>query len=792
MPPKKRTKKSAAKKAAPKKKVTRRTTKKSTKKTAAPKKKVVKKSTKKKAKNKEEMPVEELELDVVENTDDESVEEDRAFDLKELDEERETDIEILDDDTPEDTDDSEEDDDILDIFDDEEEMEDEIEDDVADDEIVEEVDDSEEEDEDETLLDLDAEKEDKKEAKKKAKKEKKLAKKVKKEAKKRIKKVKKPVVVEEEVDDEEDEDIDTQLTQIYENGDGSMPDMHTFEKRSRTKMFRALFILLAALVFFAAVAWVGLFIIQPKADFSEEDVILSISGDEEVKAGEEVTYRVRYRNSQGVTLDGATLEVRYPQGFQFVTSSIEPSNDMNDVWELGNIDPQDGDFVDITGRVYGNIDQKQSLRAFLNYTPSNFSSEFQKVTHIEVVTNESILNVSVELPEEVALSSEVPVQVTITPEEKVEYITVSCEGDIFTAKAETTPETDDGENCMWSFDMLEEEQVISFAGSFVSAEDIDTSNIVLTVRGWDDETREGEGYILAQVDTPVTLVKESITLSLAINGAISSLTAQPGESLNTSIILKNSGEVVLDDVDVQLVFEAPSYQNRSMLSWPEIDVPDDADIFGEQVSETIRKGIIAWDSRYVSELADVTPGEEIKIDMTLPIRSSAQTTLANFEETQIRVMAEIKYGDEILSSNEIMIDVLSDLDLEVRDEIGENVDGPLHTVTWLLSNSFHELSDIVVEADLYGDISLTADDFVVPAGELSYDEDTQHMTWTIDSMPVGLDVLAAQFEIVVNEENPSQSHLVSKVKVSAMDTASGQIMHVVGDEILLTYENVVE
>ncbi len=601
-----------------------------------------------------------------------------------------------------------------------------------------------------------------------------------------------PLIKDEEVDVDEEEDIDTQLTQIYENGDGSMPDMHTFEKRPRAKMFRALFILLAALVFFAAVAWVGLFIIQPKADFSEEDVILSISGDEEVKAGEEVTYRVRYRNSQGTTLHDVSLEVRYPNGFQFVTSSIAASNEQNDVWELGSIDPQGGDFIDITGRVYGNLDQKQSLRAFLNYTPANFSSEFQKVTHVEVVTNESILAVSVELPQEVALSSEVPVQVTITPEERVEYITVSCAGDIFTAKDNATPEMDENQECSWSFDALEEEQSISFAGSFVSQDDIDTSNIILTIRGWDDESREGEGYILAEIDTPVTLVKESVTLNLAINGGISSLTAQPGEPLNMSIIIKNSGESALDDVEVQLVLEAPSYQNRSMLSWPEISVPDDADIFGEQISETIRKGIITWDSRYVAELAEVTPGEEIKIDMMLPIRDNTQTTLANFEETQITAIAEIKSGDDIISSNELIIDVVSDLDLEVRDEIGEDVDGPLHTVTWLLSNSFHELKDIVVEADLYGDLSLTADDFVVPAGELVYDEESQHMTWTIKSMPVGLDVLAAQFEIILLNENPSQSHLVSKVKVSAEDVASGKTIHMVGDEIVLTYEEVIE
>ncbi len=587
-------------------------------------------------------------------------------------------------------------------------------------------------------------------------------------------------------------DLKNQLTEIYENGDGSMPNMKTFEKRPNNKLLRAFFILLFAAAFFAIVAWVGLFIIQPQTEFSEDEVILSISGDEEVKAGQEVTYRVRYRNSQNIMLEGVVLEVRYPKGFQFSTSSIPADNELHDLWKLGTLDPQDGGYIDITGKLFGDIEEKQSVRVFLNYTPANFSSPFQKVSHISITTNESILQVSIDMPEEIAIGSEVPITIVLEPEEMVSYITISCDTDIFKPKEKSEPALDEGADCAWSFDELEKKQEITFSGSFVEhVDDIALMNIM--VHGWEDEKRNGDGYILATEKKEAVLKKESTIFHLAVNGGLNSLNVEPGESLNTSILLKNTGEQVLEDVEVQMIWDAPSYLNRSILSWSDIDMEHDADVIGEQKSETVRRGVISWNKDDIAELAQIMPGEEIHIDFSLPIKDDAQTTLSDFIEKNIVGVAELHYGvgdeDDVLTSNEIILTLVSDIDLEVRDDIGENVEGnPVHTVTWLLSNSFHELKDITVEAEIYGEVVLTADDFVVPAGELSYDVDAQKMIWTIDSMPLGIDVLAAQFDITLVHDNPSQSQLMSKSVLQAIDTVLDESISGVGDAILLPIE----
>ncbi|MBT3538498.1 DUF11 domain-containing protein, partial [Candidatus Parcubacteria bacterium] len=287
--------------------------------------------------------------------------------------------------------------------------------------------------------------------------------------------------------------IEEKLTEIYENRDGSMPDMQTFEKRKKSTFLKAFFILLFSFVFFAIVAWVGFFVIQPSSRFSEEDVILSISGEEEVKAGQELTYRIRYRNAQNVSLGNVKLEIRYPEGFQYVESSASPANENNDAWDLGTLAPQESGYIDVIGRVFADLDTKQSFRVFLNYIPANFSSSFQKVSHVALTTNESIVGMDVEIPEEVPVGSEVGISITLTPEpgEVLENIAVVCESDSFLHKKQASePEADEDEDCQWSIELLDSEKVITLNGSF-SEENETKVPFVVKVFGWDTDEKIG-------------------------------------------------------------------------------------------------------------------------------------------------------------------------------------------------------------------------------------------------------------------------------------------------------------
>jgi len=102
-----------------------------------------------------------------------------------------------------------------------------------------------------------------------------------------------------------------------------------------------------------------------------------------------------------------------------------------------------------------------------------------------------------------------------------------------------------------------------------------------------------------------------------------------------------------------------------------------------------------------------------------------------------------------------------------------------------LENSFHDLVDISLEADLYGNIEFDETALVVPAGEVKFDAEKKKLTWKIPSLPIAVDTSALQFRVKILKANPSQTNLTSKVKLIARDVISGENILLSGDEVLL-------
>lgn len=582
----------------------------------------------------------------------------------------------------------------------------------------------------------------------------------------------------------EQERIERELTQIYENSDGSMPDMSHFERKKKSRMLSAFFTLLVSVLLFGAVAYAGLFVFEGNSEFSQSDVILSVVGEESLQNGGQMHYRIRYRNAQRYPLYDSLIRVRFPEGFILDSAEPNATNEGQTEWDLNVLDPGESGYIDIFGTLHGNLGDKQSLRVFLNYTPANFSSEFQTVATLTSETETSLILVDIDGPDEVLVGSEVSYTVFLRneSEEDANYVVATIPEEYGFVLKESSLEPDQEGEARWTFDSLEDVVEFTITGSF---SDTDQSGLHVDLIQYTDETYEGEGYLVAQNTLPVMLSETDISANLVINGTLKDFMVVPGDTLNTSIVLKNIGSEAVENVQITLIFDAPSYNNKSILDWIELDDSENGKVVGDQRSEDIRRGSITWTSAQMSALAKVNGGDDVTIDLSLPIQGSDEVDLSLFDAYEITGMLEVQFdkGDvrESFSSEKLTMTMHSDLALEVRDEIS----GQDHTVTWLLSNSFHDLKNITVEADLYGDFEWNQDDVVVPAGEVTFDPDTKKIKWHIPDMPKSIDVLALQFELSSLVDNPSQTNLTSKVKVSAYDNDIGQEFTIVGDEILI-------
>jgi uncharacterized repeat protein (TIGR01451 family) len=620
---------------------------------------------------------------------------------------------------------------------------------------------------------------------------------VKKEKKKK-KKMDISIDVEEgsEEDDEilEKEDIDKKLVEIYENDDGSMPDMTHFQGKKKGQFIKSFITLLFACAFLVAVAWAGFFIIQPKSYFSEKGVVLSISGDESVSVGDEVKYRIRYKNSQNSPLTKAVLQIRYPEGFVFVDSSVPPSNEAKDEWTIGDLGGHDSGYIDISGVMYGNVGKKQSFRIFLNYMAENFSSEFQKVASTNIEVAESPFSLLVEGEDEIVVGADLELAISLEGLEDVNTDNMAieiAEGAFFSIK-ESDIDPDQFIDNRWNVSDLGEEKKLVIKGIFNPDLLEENGSIAVNLIGWKDEDRSVDEYLYSSEEFTVSFLQTDVVASFVINGSTTDMTVQPGEILNSTIVLRNAGDTPIKNVTARVIFDAPSYERKSMLDWAELEDPTDADVVGEQLSVGKRRGVMTWNKNHIKDLLQVDPDEEIIADFSLPIKNAEDVDLEVYTGSEIEAVLEIRYEldgeNKILSTQPMLLSVVSDTDFEIRDEVVFGDEKEDHTIKWIITNTFHELKDIKLEADIYGDITWNEELLDVPAGEFNYDEETKKVTWTIDSMPTAIDVFALQFGFTLNSYNPSQTNLMSKVNFVATDTITNDEILQVGKEIVLNSE----
>jgi hypothetical protein len=599
--------------------------------------------------------------------------------------------------------------------------------------------------------------------------------------------------------------ISKQLTQIYQDEQGHLPDMKRIKIKKKRSAFKTFLGILLFGGILAAMAWIGLFFLPNNKKFSENKVDLHISGPTSIIAGTTTTYKIIYENNQATPLKIATLNVQYPESFVFVSSDLDAKNAGHTEWQLGEIGAGKKKEINITGITYGSINQKQSWRVFLTYQPENFGSELQKSTILDTVVDRSPFSLTVNGSDKTLVGNTSEYTFTIKKEydsaiDKLEikpswpktFVITSSSPLIskdfkWTIEPNKKPSTSTTAG-IWTF---------KITGKFSNSNGTTTPTADNTTESANDisgailVTTNNKTYTLTDSKITTELSQNNLDFNLAINGALSNFNIQPGGDLNITLTLKNQSANNLKDATIKLGLNGPAIQKLTLLDWSKIEDKYDGDIQGKQINDTLRRGEITWNKNKIPALANLGKGQEVTIDIKLPIKDAA--SFGNLSDlgssSQITVLADLGFKDannnsQTASSNQIVITVNSDLKFEPRDNVSGSGNGAIHQINWVLTNNFHPLKNITLLADVYGDakVELPA---TAPAGEVNFNASSKKITWNIPSMPESVDVLALPITITVNKANPTQELLVSKVHIQAEDTVTGEKLDFMGDEIKL-------
>ncbi|MBI2444315.1 MAG: hypothetical protein HYV42_03695 [Candidatus Magasanikbacteria bacterium] len=583
------------------------------------------------------------------------------------------------------------------------------------------------------------------------------------------------------------------LSRIYQDADGKIPNMREFKIHRGSLWRRAIGTLLGALVVVALGAAAYLFIsarLAPPTDPLE----LTITGPAEVALGAPSTYRVRLKNRSRASLANITLELNYPKGFLVSEALPAAANPAQTEWSLGSLPGNDETEVAVTGRPYGLIGIAESWRAFATFRPESLASDVRAVATLPATITESPLELSVSGPESARLGA--PAEYLLT----LPGVMPALPGSL-----ELVPNFPNSFALATATPALKRGRWIILSPTATSTAATTSPRRFKLTGSWRPEA-SGVGAVggtllltlpnqtsltLQQQSVTTTLLENALSLSLAINGALERLTAAPGDLLLSTLRLKNNSAETLRQVTVSLVWDAPALKRQSMLNWAELTDANNATVRGEQRGDKRRLGYLTWTPAEVKGFGKLAPGAEVTLDLRLPIKNAEQFEASAIAVPTITALPGVRYldaaGKEVdFSGTPLTITLGSDLKLESRDEVtsDEAAGSESHAITWVLTNSFHPLKNVLLTATAYGEVSF-ASATPTPAGRVTFDPTSKTITWSIPELPENLDTVALPFTLTLKNKNPTQTTLLSKVRVQAEDAVTDTSIEFLGEEILL-------
>lgn len=567
-----------------------------------------------------------------------------------------------------------------------------------------------------------------------------------------------------------DKKVSENLRKIYENPDGSMPDMSTIDRRPGGQWWRVLVRSVVVVGVIAVGMWAWDSYINPRLHF-ENELAVDLSGPNQVSPGAETEYTIRYRNPGVSEIKEATLYLEHPTDF-VITKSSKPLEVDGSKIKLGALRGNEGGEVIVSG-VWGvDYGTTSTLSALLSYIPANFSSVFEKESSLEVVANQSKYQFAWTAPATVSAGKQTTVALTIksalpfTPDLALQIV---APNDFSVTSME--PKSTELSGYEWRLPTSTNSFTVNVKGMFNTS---GTEPFVAVVRGVVSSTSANFSRILARSiqSTSVDLI-EYTAAKVTVLGKEDMVSAAPGTILPIKLVVKNSSANVLNNGTIVLNITAPSYQNKSILNWQKFIDKYDGQIKGDQINLELRRGVITWTGKEIKELHNLKPGETFALDVSIPIKNGNETTLSNFASSTILISAELRdNGFLIGASDPVVVNITSDTAFSAKAERSEST----YKVTWLLNNSFHELKDVRVEGDLYGNFSWNQSAASVPVGTIVFDPKTKKIVWGIPTLPVNVDAAALKFPLVFEKINPTQQELSSVIKLTATDAETGDVI----------------
>ncbi len=486
---------------------------------------------------------------------------------------------------------------------------------------------------------------------------------------------------------------------------------------------------------------------------------LIVTGPSEIISGDQAVYKIKYKNLDLVPLKKMELSVKWPAGFYFDESTIEPSDINATTWDLKDLNPGQEMEFEIKGQLVGNKDEELLANFIMYYQPDNFSSDFNLGQELSTKIKDSKLSLSLEGPDKTLINTEQEFQVKYKNLTN-EIITGLSLDILYPADLEIKEVSQNKEGDYWPVELQpNEEKVVTIKGSFSSDAKPEQKFVAELGSKVNDKFRR-----LSRSEKNIAIINPQFTVNLKINNRPDNQTVNWGDTLRYELEVVNNSDTDINDVVISALLDG------LVLDWSSLDTIAQHD--GSK---------LVWDKQVDKELSTWSKGQTKNFTWLVKVVANPQADrmLDNIIKINIEGLpaweqvgepVTLTVGESITFNNGIYWDLAG-------RRVGSGLVPPQvgvetrYLVVWSLSEQTGDFDTVKVESTLPPNVSFV-EVTDVQEGELSFDSDTRNLVWDLPKFDKVILPTAVSFLIEIKPSAEDQGQAMSLLN-STIVTASG-------------------
>lgn len=581
-------------------------------------------------------------------------------------------------------------------------------------------------------------------------------------------------------------EIQHELAEVYTDTDGEIPDMTKLEHAEMPLWQKLLYWTTAffAVIFFASLVGFLVFSNLSGDSFTNDRVIFKIEPPLSVVSGQESVYTLIITNNEKVNLYDLNIDLKYPDDFQYVSSTMEASGEKKNSWNIGVLRVGETVKIEITAKIIASLGSVHNLSGILTFKPENINSEFQQKSSIDLGVNASVISLNVSGPDKLLSNQNgdyviVLRNVGIEALKDIEVVADYPQGFVFSS---SSPQAKSGSNGTWEISELatstegstSTEKRITISGNFSGVSESGNQEIRIKVN-----LKKASDWILqSEQSAIVNVVKDQLKLTLVVNGSGEDQPVGFGDLLIYTASFKNTGHEDLKNI------ELTAHLDSDILDWDSLK--DSA--LGKKSGNSL-----TWTGKQVPQLLSLRPSEEGSISWQVRVRdydSLRGEDIGKLSvESYLEARTTVSGNESSVSGKTITNSVNSDLSLgagaryynednvalgagPIRPQVGQ---ASSYNVYFKLGNNIHDISNIEVNAVLPAGVSWdNKEDH--DTGDVSYNSKTRKLSWTISRLSKRADGAYLSFNISITPKESDSGRvlvLIPEVRLSGKDIETG-------------------